>query len=93
MDRTGNDGSFLFPLTILLPFLIPVSLIYRFIFFLINGYNPEITINTFFPRSSSELSWVGLEMIYNSLLNSPIESIILLSWFGLLSFTLWWVGE
>ena len=93
MDRTGNDGSFLFPLIILFPFLIPVSLIYRFISFLINGYNPEITINTFFPRSSSELSWVGLEMIYNSLLNSPIESIILLSWFGLLFFTLWWVGE
>ena len=93
MSKNVNDGGALWGWVVILPVLIPVSLIYRFIFFLINGYNPEITINTFFPRSSSELSWVGLEMIYNSLLNSPIESIILISWFGLLFFTLWWVGE
>mgnify|MGYP006114514289 CR=1 FL=1 len=93
MDRTGNDGSFLFPLTILLPFLIPVSLIYRFIFFLINGYNPEITINTFFPQSSNEFSWKGVEMIYDFFANTPIEFITVFVWCGLVAFTLWWVGE
>ena len=69
-------------------FLIPMSLIYRFIFFLINGYNPRVSMETFFPQSSSEFGWKGLEMIYDFLINTPIEFIIIIGWCGLVIFSL-----
>ena len=68
-------------------FLIPVFLIHRFIFFLINGYNPKVTIETFFPQSSSEFVCEGLEMIYDFFVNTPIEFIII-GWCGLVTFSL-----
>ena len=55
-----RNGGGLIALCIGTLFLIPVSLIYRFIFFLINGYNPKVSIETFFPQSSSEFGWKGL---------------------------------
>ena len=82
-----NSGG-LITVCIVTLFLIPVSLIYRFIFFLINGYNPKISIKTFSPQSSSEFGWKGLEMIYDFLVNTPIEFIIIISWSGLVAFSL-----
>ena len=54
-----NDGG-LITLCIGNLFLIPISLIYRFIFFLTNGYNPKVSIKNFFLQSSSEFGWCGL---------------------------------
>lgn len=83
-----RNGGRLIALCIGTLFLIPVSLIYRFIFFLINGYNPKVSIETFFPQSSSEFGWKGLEMIYDFLVNTPIEFIIIIGWCGLVTFSL-----
>ena len=79
-----RNGGGLITLCIGTLFLIPVSLIYRFIFFLIKGSNPKVSIENFFPQTSSEFGWKGLEMIDNFLVNTPIEFIIV--WFGLVAF-------
>ena len=97
MSETNNPmgfwGDILFRLCVFIPFVIPVSLGWRLLVFLKDGYNPKITIDTFFPQSSNEFSWKGVEMIYDFFANTPIEFITVFVWCGLVAFTLWWVGE
>ena len=77
MSKNGRGVDLLLLSCVLILLLIPISLIYRFIFFLINGYNPKVSIETFFPQSSSEFSWKGLEIIYDFLVYTPIELTII----------------
>ena len=86
MSKNERNSNLLTLLYVIIPLIIPISLIYRFIFFLINGYNPKVSIETVFPQSSIEFSWKGLEIIYDFLVNTPIEFIILGSWCVLIAF-------
>ena len=86
MIKNRRYGDLLFLLCVIILLLVPISLIYRFIFFLINGYNPKVSIETFFSQSSREFSWKGLEIIYNFLVNTPIEFIIIIGWSVLVIF-------
>jgi hypothetical protein len=86
MSKNGRDIDLLLLSCVIILLLIPISLIYRFIFFLINGYNPKVSIETFFPQSSIEFSWKGLEIIYDFLVYTPIEFTIIGGWCVLVAF-------
>ena len=86
MIKNRRDVDLLLFSCVIILLLIPVSLIYRFIFFLINRYNPKVSIETFFPQSSSEFSWKGLELIYDFLEYTPREFTIVSGWCVLVIF-------
>ena len=86
MSKNGRDIDLLLLSCVIILLLIPISLIYRFIFFLINGYNPKVSIKNFFPQSSIEFSWKGLEIIYDFLVYTPIEFKIISGWCVLVAF-------
>ena len=84
----------LFPICLgVIPLSIPAILLYRLYFFLRYGYNPTIEIDTFFPQSGAEFSWVGLEIVYDFVAALPLDGLLALSWIPLIYLTLFIVGE
>jgi hypothetical protein len=91
MNERFRDGAgeILFPLCVLLPVAIPISLLYRLYVFLRHGYNPTISIDRFIPQTGTEFSWKGLEIIYDAVVSLPAELVLVLVWGGLVYFTCW----
>ena len=66
---------------IIIPISILVTVGFRLFIFLKDGYNPSLTIDTFFPKSSSEWTWKGVELIYDFIVNIPYKIFALVFWF------------
>ena len=85
-------GDLFISIIILTPLLILISLGYRLLIFLKHGYNPKVTIDTFFPQSSSEYSWKGIEIIYDFMVTIPVEFSILIFWVVFTIVSNWVIG-